>query len=501
MKMLTRIYEDKRINTEIQNLNDEVKKLIINCTEPSRAEVLKNLSGLMETTAAKTTEPEAKAFALDDFKMLVRMYKTDSVGRKAIEATAMEIAASKAGFFKMDKGKAKQVWITPGDPNVLFTAMAEGKIKEIHDEVKTTDAIKINHLKILLKDPLANKLRVSEKFIPSLAASLIKQFPNVDTLVDQIQKKPASDLAKILNIEGKQASALKNLFNHPDFRTNAQKKLKQVGAHLALDLKELTEKDKLEGQYTVKTLRAGKGSLEKIIRGNEMSFAQIAQLGLGFLSGMRDLHDAGYVHGDLKPENVLVYKDKEGHLYVKISDFGKSQHLDENEDAIHTGNPRFASPEGKISKKGEVYSSALVLIRMLEEQLLPSEDKAKKDLEETMLTTPSKKGLSTPKEDRRGIERFLIQNKACDQTESKFVVVGGIIKSAITGKRSLNTEAQAEVHRYIDVLVDKLKNEHPTQQKDIGDLGLLLKDMTHADYKKRPPMDQVVDRFQGLNLF
>jgi serine/threonine protein kinase len=82
---------------------------------------------------------------------------------------------------------------------------------------------------------------------------------------------------------------------------------------------------------------------------------------VGIAAGLRRLHTAGIVHGDLKPENVLL----DGDNRALLSDFGLASL--EIEGVIETralGNACYCPPEqfdGVYGAKGDVYSFGLIL--------------------------------------------------------------------------------------------------------------------------------------------
>jgi serine/threonine protein kinase len=54
--------------------------------------------------------------------------------------------------------------------------------------------------------------------------------------------------------------------------------------------------------------------------------------------GLRAIHRSGYLHGDLKPQNMMVHLNEDGGVGIKILDFGLADILP---DEIHFGKPDF----------------------------------------------------------------------------------------------------------------------------------------------------------------
>ena len=59
------------------------------------------------------------------------------------------------------------------------------------------------------------------------------------------------------------------------------------------------------------------------------------------LEGLSFAHDNGFIHGDLKPANILVTKTK----IAKITDFGIARAIGEKSGEAMTGSPRYMAPE------------------------------------------------------------------------------------------------------------------------------------------------------------
>jgi len=277
-----------------------------------------------------------------------------------------------------------------------------------------------------------------------------------------------------------------------------EKGIDQATSNLFLDMEEVKEEKRINGQYTVEATRAGEDDLEKVIQRKKLSFLHGARICLDIANGMRCLHKAGYVHGDLKPENVLIFEE-EGKSIAKISDYGKTGKLSHDESRIYTGNPRFAPPEGRLSQKGEVYSTALMMIRVFEANYLD-------ETNEFMLKRPTRTNETVnDKRAKSGVEKFLILNQSCPQTE-KSTWMGKVKYLARSLKLAFKTEpplvrAQEEIHLYIDELCKKMDQDHAGNVemiKQIEELGNLLKKMTQSNPTLRPNMTEAVKDYNAI---
>ncbi|RCW68479.1 serine/threonine-protein kinase [Marinobacter nauticus] len=88
-------------------------------------------------------------------------------------------------------------------------------------------------------------------------------------------------------------------------------------------------------------------------------------------SGISDIHNAGVIHRDIKPNNMKV--DPEG--IIKIFDFGLSRSSDENSTVGYKGTPLFSAPElftdGKhyFSKAIDTYAFAVTALTLVKTPL------------------------------------------------------------------------------------------------------------------------------------
>lgn len=272
-----------------------------------------------------------------------------------------------------------------------------------------------------------------------------------------------------------------------------------IGPHLAIDMEELEGENKVQGKFTLRTERAAENrNLEREVSKNPPSLDTALDIAEQILDGLRDLHLAGYVHGDLKLENVLIFLDEKGRLVVKIADFGKSQVIGADEDLLYTGNDRYAPFEGRLSKRGEVFSAAVMLIRILEADLLRGKPSG-------MLIRPENEDAVQPRRQRKGIEKYLVLNKNTPQTElSKLRGRCRILfrSAKLWHKRAEPpdlTAASREMNLYIGALVTNLQEKHPDKDpKAIDELGELLKEMTDPVFSPEFSMNDALIQFKEI---
>ncbi|CAD8097844.1 unnamed protein product [Paramecium primaurelia] len=96
----------------------------------------------------------------------------------------------------------------------------------------------------------------------------------------------------------------------------------------------------------------------------------IKQILLQLSNGLSYLHQLGYVHRDIKLENVMMTKEPN----VKLIDFGLSVYIDSNKlYPRHCGTPTYMAPElhqennliiGEILKKSDVFSLGVLIFTL-----------------------------------------------------------------------------------------------------------------------------------------
>lgn len=83
-----------------------------------------------------------------------------------------------------------------------------------------------------------------------------------------------------------------------------------------------------------------------------------------FLTGLQVIHDAGLVHCDLKPENIMITHTGR----VVIMDFGIAKQMDQTRSTI-SGTPAYMSPEqlcgAAVDPKTDIFAAGIVLAEMI----------------------------------------------------------------------------------------------------------------------------------------
>ncbi|MGA8164039.1 MAG: protein kinase [Waddliaceae bacterium] len=182
------------------------------------------------------------------------------------------------------------------------------------------------------------------------------------------------------------------------------------------------------------------------------------------------LKDVGYVHGDLKLDNVLVFEDSDKNLVLKVTDFGKSKHVDELNTwkaKIHKGNLRNCAPEMENSIEGDAYSFASLMVQILEASIVTKEGKREKLIkpirDKTILSA------NEAHEERSPFIKYLCAHKnglAIDAKHQakdekawyKTMRASFVRMKTVMGLHSRRKHIEC-VHVYIDALHEELKRE------------------------------------------
>lgn len=89
------------------------------------------------------------------------------------------------------------------------------------------------------------------------------------------------------------------------------------------------------------------GQLKTYMNNNSLSTEELIKLLVDILRGLQYLHSEGIIHRDIKPQNILLGRDKQNRLIAKIADFGISKNADANQASasLLLGTIEYMAPE------------------------------------------------------------------------------------------------------------------------------------------------------------
>jgi eukaryotic-like serine/threonine-protein kinase len=129
--------------------------------------------------------------------------------------------------------------------------------------------------------------------------------------------------------------------------------------------------------YLVQELLDGE-DMETLLRREAVALPRVYEIALQLLEALSAVHDAGLVHRDVKPANVLLCFGEFGELRIKLVDFGvvKPKQAD---DRLITGTgsvigtPHYMSPEQarglEVDARSDLWSLGVVLFEALSGKL------------------------------------------------------------------------------------------------------------------------------------
>lgn len=124
------------------------------------------------------------------------------------------------------------------------------------------------------------------------------------------------------------------------------------------------------------------GQMKVFLSKNPISLHELSKLFLDILEGLKYLHSQGIIHRDIKPQNILLGRDKQQNLIAKIADFGISKNADSNQASasILLGTIEYMAPEQfnpdrygidkKISYNVDIWAFGVTAYYLLKGELL-----------------------------------------------------------------------------------------------------------------------------------
>lgn len=128
--------------------------------------------------------------------------------------------------------------------------------------------------------------------------------------------------------------------------------------------------------YMVMELQEGR-SLADVIDETALPIAAILDIVRQLLSGVGAAHRSGILHRDVKPDNVMLVRDRSGEVVVKLVDFGISKSLVHSDrevtaEGIIVGSPDYMPPEqlrgDPVDVRTDTYAVGVLLYEALTRQ-------------------------------------------------------------------------------------------------------------------------------------
>lgn len=121
-------------------------------------------------------------------------------------------------------------------------------------------------------------------------------------------------------------------------------------------------------------------TLSDLARHGALSPLAAIELVIEVLGALEEAHEAGILHRDLKPDNVLVTTDRQGTRHVKVVDFGLAKVLEKGgasrpkRPSLAWGTPGFMSPEQQrgetVDRKSDLFAVGAILVQLVTGRLL-----------------------------------------------------------------------------------------------------------------------------------
>jgi len=195
------------------------------------------------------------------------------------------------------------------------------------------------------------------------------------------------------------------------------------------------ELDRFEDYVYVVSDYADGGSLEKYLKtngGKARTEAEAVQIALEILTGLENLHGKGFVHRDLKPDNILIMNGR-----FCLADFGISREIKTHSKATGTaGTMEYMPPEAfekspSVTTQTDIWAVGAILQRLLTGK------------------------LPYPQDDQPSLIAAILMSEPDEMPETVSQSLREIVKKALQKKREDRFQSASEMR---EVLRDILKN-------------------------------------------
>jgi serine/threonine protein kinase len=195
--------------------------------------------------------------------------------------------------------------------------------------------------------------------------------------------------------------------------------------------------------YVVSDFADG-GSLERWLNknGKASSLDEAVKITLEILTGLDRLHEKGFVHRDIKPDNILITNGS--HC---LADFGISREIKSHSKATSTaGTLEYMPPEAfaknaSITKQTDIWAVGVILQKLLTGKLPYPQDDQPSLIAAILYSDPEKMPESVPKAFRAIVDKALQKNR-----EDRFPTAIGMYKALQSALVAYQDEGPSAVH-------------------------------------------------------
>jgi len=122
------------------------------------------------------------------------------------------------------------------------------------------------------------------------------------------------------------------------------------------------------------TMEFVEGQDLRIFLQNHNNIAFLPKIIRQALSALKYLHKNGVIHGDIKPENIMIIMNESGEIITKLLDFGLTTRIRRKKKII-SGTPRFLAPEvlasNSYSPASDLYALGASIIECITQKKFP----------------------------------------------------------------------------------------------------------------------------------
>ena len=173
-----------------------------------------------------------------------------------------------------------------------------------------------------------------------------------------------------LDIERRYAAKLLNVAKSPArmqrFRNEART-ISRIGSPWIVEIFDFKELSDGRLMYLMELVEGP--SLYSLVREHgPLPLPRLLGLARQVCKGLHDAHTRGFVHRDVKPENIMLGTDADGREQVKLVDFGLAALLDGPSVSTTSGTPAYMSPEQcqglDTDVRSDIYSLGVTLYEL-----------------------------------------------------------------------------------------------------------------------------------------